>query len=249
MWECPEFFALDGGHALIYSTLGKVFWQSGVLDESTMKFTVKKTGLLDLDAFYAPKTQRDAHGRRILWGWVPERRSDAAMREAGWSGMMSLPRVMNLDKDGTLRLTMLPELRSLRGSRIAQSESRAGSLYILPQAKGEAFVHSAGTVSDFVLSLKLPDGAELMDIHYAHESRTFTVGGKEIKLEAGDEPTIHAYVDGSVVEVILGERIGYTKRFYFSQPTAPDVHVLLTGGPATLEAWNVQPISKDRLTS
>ena len=85
MWECPDFFALDGMHVLIYSTLGKVFWQSGKLDASTMKFTPRKTGLLDLDAFYAPKTQLDARGRRILWGWIPERRSEAArcLRLAG----------------------------------------------------------------------------------------------------------------------------------------------------------------------
>ena len=53
MWECPDLFALDGGHVLIYSALGKVFWQSGLLDESTMKFKRLKTGLLDLDVFYA----------------------------------------------------------------------------------------------------------------------------------------------------------------------------------------------------
>jgi beta-fructofuranosidase len=29
MWECPEFFALDGMHMLIYSTLGKVFLAVG----------------------------------------------------------------------------------------------------------------------------------------------------------------------------------------------------------------------------
>jgi beta-fructofuranosidase len=84
MWECPEFFALDGQHVLIYSTMGKVFWQSGRLDEATMKFQSLKTGLLDLDAFYAPKTQLDDSGRRILWGWIPERRSQVAMRDAGW---------------------------------------------------------------------------------------------------------------------------------------------------------------------
>src|SRR6202795_2292584 len=82
MWECPELFPLDGGHVLIYSTLGKVFWQSGILDESNMKFTPSRTGVVDLDAFYAPKSQIDAHGRRILWGWIPERRNEAAMRAA-----------------------------------------------------------------------------------------------------------------------------------------------------------------------
>jgi len=51
----PEFFALDGGHVLIYSTMGKVIWQSGVLDVASMKFAPAKTGLLDLDAFYVPR--------------------------------------------------------------------------------------------------------------------------------------------------------------------------------------------------
>jgi hypothetical protein len=76
MWECPEFFPLDGGHVLIYSTEGKVFWQSGALNPETMVFTAAKTGELDLGAFYAPKTQLDASGQRILWGWIPERRPE-----------------------------------------------------------------------------------------------------------------------------------------------------------------------------
>jgi beta-fructofuranosidase len=112
MWECPDFFPLPGSplatHCLIYSTIGKVYWQSGTLDLATMLFHPLKTGLLDLDAFYAPKTQLDAHGNRILWGWIPERRPDAAMRTAGWSGMMSLPRVLTLTPDGRLHQQFLP---------------------------------------------------------------------------------------------------------------------------------------------
>jgi len=124
MWECPEMFPVNGGHVLIYSALRKVFWQSGEFDEATLTFKPRKGGLLDLDAFYAPKTQTDAQNRRILWGWIPERRSDAEMLTAGWSGMMSLPRVLSLDPDGTLRVDVIPELSALRRERIkAQQES------------------------------------------------------------------------------------------------------------------------------
>jgi beta-fructofuranosidase len=248
MWECPEFFALDGGHALIYSTFGKVFWESGVLDEATMKFTSKKRGLLDLDAFYAPKTQLDAEGRRILWGWIPERRSEAAMREAGWSGMMSLPRVLNLDADGTLRITILPQTASLREGSVAPSESRAGVLKILKDASGEVLA-SAGPQQDFTFTFSTV-AAELMRVAYSAAKRSFTADGKEIALEPADEPTLHAFVDGSVIELILGQRIGYTKRFYYSEKTAPDVQALLSAGSAaSLSAWKIRPISENRLTT
>ena len=167
MWECPEFFPLDGGHVLIYSTLGKVFWQSGTLDESSMKFTPEKTGLLDLDAFYAPKTQLDAQGRRILWGWIPERRSDTAMRAAGWSGMMSLPRVMGLDPDGTLRLRILPQASTLRANALAVEKSSNGVKTTLRSASGEVL---CGDVKGADFTFRMSAGTEdLLHVDYSAE--------------------------------------------------------------------------------
>jgi beta-fructofuranosidase len=111
-------------------------------------------------------------------------------------------------------------------------------------------VKATASASDYQLKLSLADDAALMDIRYSQQNRTFSVDGKQIQLEPNDSPTIHLYVDGSVLEVILGERIGFTKRFYFSQTTAPNVNVLLLGNNATnLEGWNIRPISNDRLTT
>lgn len=248
MWECPEFFALDGMHVLIYSTLGKVFWQSGKLDGATMKFTPFKTGLLDLDAFYAPKTQLDAKGRRILWGWIPERRSDAAMLEAGWSGMMSLPRVMQVDPDGTLRLQVLPETTKLRAGTVPPEETRTGILKILRKATGEVMCVGRGHKS-FDVTFNANE-IEVMRVSYSSEKHSFLANGKAIALEPNDRPTLHAFVDGSVIELILGERIGYTKRFYYDGPTAPDIRVHATGGnEVTMNAWMIEPISSNRLTT
>ncbi len=134
MWECPDFFPLDGGHVLVYSSMGRARWHSGILDKATMKFEAKTSGLLDLDSFYAPKTQLDAQGRRILWGWIPERRSQAEMIEAGWSGMMSLPRVLNLDSDGSLRMRVLPQAATLRRGPL---EEGSNSAVTLKNATGE----------------------------------------------------------------------------------------------------------------
>ncbi len=244
MWECPEFFALDGLHVLIYSTMGKVFWQSGVLDTATMRFTASKTGLLDLDAFYAPKTQLDAQGRRILWGWIPERRGEDKMRAAGWSGMMSLPRVMNLEADGTLRLRILPGTSALRSGMVSPSSSEKESSVTLAKASGEVLCSG----DRFELTMSEGD-AELLRVSYSPETHRMEADGKEIQLKAGDVPTIHAFVDGSVVEIVLGERIGYTKRFYYTHAVAPDVLVRVTGGGVRMQAWMIAPISKDRLTT
>ncbi len=241
MWECPEFFPLDGGHVLIYSTLGKVYWQSGHLDLEAMIFHPQKTGLLDLDAFYAPKTQLDAHGQRILWGWIQERRSDDAMRAAGWSGLMSLPRVLRLDADGTLRMTILPQFASLRGETLPVKDGTV----ILPAACGEVFcTGKPGAPFDFALHA---GDSELLRLSYSPGKHTFTAAGKEISLEPADAPELHAYVDGSVIEVIVGQRIGDTRRFYYTGKS-PDITVSATAG-AKLQGWPIKPISPNRLTT
>ena len=250
MWECPDFFALDGAHVLIYSTLGKVFWQSGKLDSATMKFHPEKTGELDLGMFYAPKTQLDAQGRRILWGWIQEKRSEDAMRAAGWSGMMSLPRVLQLDRDGTLRVTILPELVSLRGKQVPLGTTHNGFCQTLEHASGE-ILYVASNESAF--ELILGDGVtDLLHVSYSPGKHAFVADDREIALAPGDSPSLHAYVDGSVIELILGERIGYTKRFYYEGKTAPDITVSLTHSPDStgeLKAWTIYPVSKNRLTT
>ena len=243
MWECPEFFALDGGHVLIYSTMGKVFWESGKLDEATMKFKSMKTGLLDLDAFYAPKTQLDAQGRRILWGWVPERRSDDEMRKAGWSGMMSLPRVMNLDKDRSLQLTMLPELKTLRGAATNEVARACGEILYEGQPGG----------GDFEMVLSSSHGAkELMRATYSAAEHRMTVDGHEIPVAPGQGVHLHGYVDGSVIELIVNRSVGYTKRFYYPEAIAPNITIQASGQndkKVEVSAWSIVPISDNRLTT
>jgi beta-fructofuranosidase len=55
-------------HVLLYSTAGKVLWETGGLDPKELRFHSERCGILDHGAYYAQKTQLDAHGNRILWG-------------------------------------------------------------------------------------------------------------------------------------------------------------------------------------
>jgi len=245
MWECPDFFALDHAHVLIYSTQGKVYWQSGVLDAASMVFTPAKTGLLDLDAFYAPKTQLDQHGRRILWGWIPERRSENEMLKAGWSGAMSLPKVLSLDSDGTLRIQMLPELSTLRDTELPNFAAADATIATLPNSSGEVFCTGP---RDRAFSFTLTDQAsKILQISYDPLQSAFIVNGTKITLLDHDIPTIRVFIDASITETLLAERIAYTGRFYISANATNRLRITTTA--STLRTWTVRPISPGRPTT
>jgi beta-fructofuranosidase len=70
MWECPDFFEVNGQHCLLYSSENKVSWSTGEYDRKEHRFTIKRQGLIDHGgiAYYAPKSFSAQDGRRVLWG-------------------------------------------------------------------------------------------------------------------------------------------------------------------------------------
>jgi len=125
MWECPDFFALGKKHVLLYSTAGKVIWETGELDRKEMRFQRERSGLLDHGAYYAQKTQA---GEPILWGWIPEKRPPADFSAAGWAGSMALPRKLSLDHEGNLQMEVAKSAESLRGKAFGANGSLRGRL-------------------------------------------------------------------------------------------------------------------------
>ena len=110
--ECPDFFPL-GDKYVFLSSSGQTWWQTGSYDGST--FTSERLGPADSEVFYAAKTLLDEAGRRLLFGWLRETRPEAEQINTGWSGVLSLPRVLTLLPDGTLGQKPAPELAALRG--------------------------------------------------------------------------------------------------------------------------------------
>src|SRR5262249_53370958 len=119
MWECPDFFPLGSKHVLLYSTAGKVVWEVGELDPKELLFHPQRSGVLDHGAYYAQKTQIDAKGQRILWGWIPERRPEAEFSAAGWAGCMALPRLLTLNHQHDLAMQIAPQAGRLRVKALA----------------------------------------------------------------------------------------------------------------------------------
>ena len=263
VWECPEFFSLGGKHVLIYSTLGRVYWQSGELDPATMKFHAERSGVVDYGSFYAAKTQLDTAGNRIIWGWVPETRPVEEYKAAGWAGMMSLPRVLTLSADGRLKSSIAAEVRALRGreQRIGlagdeDEKQRQIQALRIEGCSGEILCKLRRTKEPFQLALQSADGSATWlrlkyDPHYPDQV-SLDSRPVPVVLAEGETLDLHLYVDGSVIEVLANQQQAWTRRFYPVGPHSQDMRLQWTGKAASIESltvWQISPISADRLTT
>jgi beta-fructofuranosidase len=264
MWECPDFFPLGDHHVLIHSNGGRAFWQSGVLDRASMTFHSERSGVLDYGSFYAPKTQLDAHGNRVLWGWITEARPEPEYSAAGWAGMMSLPRILTLDADHNLCIAVAPEVEKLRrqqqqfraiGGEPADRQQLA-SLSVR-DACGQIVCSFRRASDPLEISLVSPAPVEKTWLTCRFDParpNEISIDGKGVPLEAAGAPEVDLrfYIDGSVIESFAGQYGTLTKRFYYEGSVAPPIGVRIGGRLEALTALSISqiaPISSDRLTS
>lgn len=120
-WECPDFFALGDRHVLVAcewdgDPIAVSSW-TGRFDGDRFHPT-RKDRIDGGRSFYAPQSFRAEDGRRIQFGWLRENRSAEDQLPAGWSGAMTLPRELWLDRDGRLCSRPAAEVELLRGRHI-----------------------------------------------------------------------------------------------------------------------------------
>ena len=107
MWECPDFFDIDGKGVTIVSPMG--FFNDGngydsvavcmlsSFDENTGKMELSEDyQLFDYGIdLYAPQSTTDKDGNRVVIAWA--RMPEAIITEKGeWCGMMCIPRIVDV---------------------------------------------------------------------------------------------------------------------------------------------------------
>ncbi len=241
MWECPDFFPLDGKHVLIHSTEGQTLWQSGTLDTATMLFHAEKQGILDHGSYYAPKTQLDAKGNRILWGWIQEARPEAEYSAAGWAGLMSLPRRLSLE-NGELVMQPAAQVTALRiaprtGAAVRHLPSAAQELGLTlePAQMGTPFEQSFTDKQGAALLLRA---------NQQQPAGSVRIGEKEISGVEGGPIDLHIFFDHSVAEVFINHRHAITHRYYQRTALEPAVAITLGGNwkLTQQQAWTLKSI-------
>ena len=131
MWECPDFFRLDGYDVLLasaqdmlpkgfeYHNGNGTFYLLGHLDPMSGRFVEESdhAGDYGID-FYAPQTILTPDGRRVMIGWMQNWDTCIQrMKPVPWFGQMSLPRELHV-KNGVLYQTPLRELEALRRDKV-----------------------------------------------------------------------------------------------------------------------------------
>lgn len=132
MWECPDFFELDGKWILLaspqdmlpagfeYHNGNGTVCLLGEFDKDTETFTEQKNQAIDYGIdFYAPQTVLTPDGRRIMIGWM-QNWDACSLRshEEPWFGQMSLPRELSV-KNGRLYQMPVKELEKMRRNKVA----------------------------------------------------------------------------------------------------------------------------------
>ncbi|ENN73718.1 hypothetical protein HUJ04_009544 [Dendroctonus ponderosae] len=131
MWECPDFFSLEGKQVLVVNPQGiqskgedfQNLFQTGYFVGSWApggNFAVER-GFRELDHghdFYASQTFEAPDGRRLEIGWLGMWESQFPENASGWAGMLSLPRELTLSDQGDLEVRPLREIQSLRTERL-----------------------------------------------------------------------------------------------------------------------------------
>ena len=130
MWECPDFFPLDGKHVLFVSPQDML---PEDFEYHNGNGTVCLTGRMDGDRFieehnqaidygidfYAPQTILTPDGRRVMIGWMQnwDTCKTTGYEERPWFGQMSLPRELFL-RNGRLYQQPVRELAQYRSRKV-----------------------------------------------------------------------------------------------------------------------------------
>lgn len=265
--SCPDLFRLGDRHVLlcISHRLGARYylgeWREGAFHPTFHE----RMSWVD-NAFFAPETLLDDRGRRILWAWLLDGPGFQARAAGGWSGTLSLPRVLTLAADGTLRMNPPAELERLRFNpvRLADLAIPAGGETAAPGVSGtsleldlEIDVRGAGRCGVKVCCA--PDGAEQTAVYYdatdhrlkidttraSADAGPGSIEAGPFALKAGEPLRLRVFVDKSVVEVFANDgRQAVMRRIYPSRADSTGVRAFSEGGPARvvrLDAWELTP--------
>ena len=235
MWECPDYFLIDGHPVLSTSPQGLVHetyryqnvYQSGyfLLDEEIVASDDKKNVVVpEPDKFrewdygfdfYAPQTFCDESGRRILIGWAGIGDADydnVPTVEAGWQHSLTLPREITWS-DGKLLQNPLSELLALRGPELSVMEQCSASDTVFELLADQI---------DADCLVRISCGEHAFSANYEAGVLFFSItenagrGRGLRKIRIAELQKMRLIVDNSMVELYIndGEYV-VTSRFYF----------------------------------
>ena len=264
--SCPDFFQLGKKRVLvcIAHNRGNRYYVGDWKNEQFVPEVHERLSWVD-NTYFAPESLLAPDGRRILWGWIFDQRDGKTKMASGWSGELSLPRVLTLGDDNRLRMRPIEELQRLRHSEQTQQNIAvaADKEIVLEKISGNTIelefqieVQDAKQIG--VKVCRSPDREEETLISYDVAEQKLKVdttksglaeGRKVVEaapfvLKSGELLTLRVFLDRSVVEVFANDRQAITRRIYPARSDSLGVSLFASGGAAKVKqvkAWQLAP--------
>jgi sucrose-6-phosphate hydrolase SacC (GH32 family) len=264
--SCPDFFKLGTKRVLvcIAHNRGNRYYVGDWKNEQFHPEIHERLSWVD-NTYFAPESLEAPDGRRILWGWIFDQRDGKTRLASGWSGELSLPRVLTLGEDNRLRMKPIEELQRLRHSEQTQQNIAvaADKEIVLPKISGNTIelefqIEPQDAQQIGVKVCRSPDREEETLITYdvveqklkVDSNKSGLAEGRKVveaapfALQASEPLVLRVFVDRSVVEVFANDRQAITRRIYPARPDSLGVSVFATGGAAKVrqvKAWQMAP--------
>ncbi|MDQ1013766.1 glycoside hydrolase family 32 protein [Streptomyces afghaniensis] len=242
-WECPQLFATRGGEWVLVVSLWDgdprtTGYLTGRLD-ADLRFSARAGGRLDHGRdFYAPAVLQEPN-RVLMWGWSWEAREQG---EVGWAGVLTAPRVVDVHPDGALRVTPAPELHRLHADEpfvTAPGRTALPAAYDLTvSARGRTTVGLLRSASGAVLTVRLDPGEGTVTLDRGDWPRAKAGAPVVVHVPPDEELTVRVLVDGSLYELIVGDRAMVTERVYHRPD---DIRELTVPSGAAVTGWELVP--------
>ncbi|MFG1815476.1 glycoside hydrolase family 32 protein [Kribbella sp. NPDC049174] len=238
-WECPQVLTIDGRRMAVVSS-----WSPEGGPGQVLSFDVSAPAnphRVDHGTnFYAASALRDSRFGPLLFGWLTEGRDRPGWTD-GWAGAISLPRVVWVGADSSLRSAPVPTIQTLRTGAASPADGASTS----PQCEIEIPGGSGRVVVQFGdqerLEIELDAATNTLTVDrssaslapHAHQGRMQVTDAFD---PTSDRPAARIFLDGSVVEVFTSSGRVLSTRVY---PTTPPPWRI--EAPSTARHWSLAP--------
>ena len=221
------------------------------------------------NTYFAPESLEDDEGRRIMWAWLLDCADLGTRFEHGWSGTMSLPRVLSINEkkghESNLKIAVPKEIEQLRYRpfKAENIEIDADSDVLVEGISGDslelALDVDQGLAIEFGLKVCVsPGGEEQTIISYdavqgelkvdtqrsGFDRAPMAVERAPFMLDENERLRLRVFIDKSVVEVFANDRQAVARRIYPARSDSLGVRIFSVGGSAkvkVLESWHMSP--------
>jgi len=266
--DCPDFFKLGDKHVLVLLGGGCRYYIGEWKNEQfhpEYHWRMIGSG--------APESMLDDKGRRIMWAWVPDPyygRRDQFILSRGWSGTLTLPRVLTLG-DGVLHIEPVEELNVLRHdhTQLKNLAVTADSELRIDDVAGDTLeldlTIDRGHADQCGIKVRCSPGGEeetlilydaekkviridttnsTLDENYRREGSRRSKREAPFELKSGELLNLRIFLDRSIMEVYVNKRQCVTQRIYPSREDSQGIVVFSKGGDIGIpvfDAWKMHP--------